>query len=71
MRTLGYTHAAVGSASGITCHTALQFRQWQTAIDFRTVTLTSVEPQIGQTLQVAGMAAQHSRSTPPRRLHVL
>jgi hypothetical protein len=50
-------HAAVVSASGSTCHTALHFRQWQTVIVFRTVAWTSVDPQTGHTLQVAGMRA--------------
>jgi hypothetical protein len=47
-------HAAVGSASGSPCYTALQCRRWQTVIAFRAVAVTSVELQIGQTLQVAG-----------------
>jgi hypothetical protein len=34
---------------------ALHFAQWQTVIVLRATAVTSVEAQIGQTLQVAGM----------------
>jgi hypothetical protein len=51
------SHAAVGSASGRTCQTALHFRQWQTVMVFRTVACTSVEPHTGHVLQMPGMAA--------------
>jgi hypothetical protein len=37
----GRSHAAVGSASGRTCRTALHFRQWQTVMVFRMVACTS------------------------------
>jgi len=50
--------AADVAASVNTCHTALHFRQWQTVIVLRAVACTSVEPQIGQTLQVSGIARQ-------------
>jgi hypothetical protein len=53
----GRSHAAVGSASGRTCQTALHFRQWQTVMVFRTVACTSVEPHTGHVLQMAGMTA--------------
>jgi hypothetical protein len=53
-------HAAVGSASGRTCQTALHFWQWQIVIVVLAVDLTSTEPQIGHESQVASMAAQPS-----------
>ena len=53
-------HAAVGSASGSTCQTALHFWQWQTVIVFLAVDFTSTEPQTGHKSQVASMAARSS-----------
>jgi hypothetical protein len=50
-------YGAVGSASGRTCQSALHSAQRQTLIVFRGATFTSVAPQIGQIVQVAGMAA--------------
>jgi hypothetical protein len=53
---------ADGSTSGTTCHTALQTQHRQTVTVLRTVAVSAVEPQIGQILQVAGMAEHHSHA---------
>jgi hypothetical protein len=60
-------YGAVGSASGRTCQSALHSTQRQTLIVLRGATFTSVAPQIGQIVQVAGMAAP-SRFVQRRRL---
>ena len=45
--------------SGRTCHTALHFAQWQIVIVLRGKAVTSVEAQIGQTLQTAAGMMGH------------